>query len=363
MNKMTHLKFNLNNFLFALSEPLNLIHMPNLHKVPFSSKRVAYMALKIAKLNMMDDAFISDLLSYSLIAHNQVLKSNLELIPFNDINNVKNEEMTKIISLCSFVELQLNIEGKFTINKNEVINFIECKDCFDEIYLENLLYLMEYDSFWFDLSNSSVLPFKILDMVNDFSFEYEYSKLIPLSKLFYTIYNDYTNRIPKTSISDKLSLLCEHYNFDEKDSARMLISAYLSYLGFLYMPQEQLTTNDLKFDKEIFKAVPYYTNDLLSKIYGFDDIATLSSCFNENIDGSGYPYKKMGHELSLKFRLFSIVYRLQALEELRVYRNAYETIEIFEILKKEAQDGLLDMTLVQDIINIMDNENKNFQKE
>jgi hypothetical protein len=354
MNKMTHLKFNLNNFLFALSDSLDIIHPSNLHQIPFSSKRIAYMALKIAKLNLMEEDFISDLLSFCLIAHNQRLKSNIDKIPFNNLENITNPHMTKLISLCSFVELQINIQNNFITNKQEVIDFIECKDCFDEVYLENILYLMEYDSFWFDLTNTQTLPFKILDMINDFTFEYEYTKLIDLSKLFYQIYYEYTNRQQVSDIGLKLLNLCKHYNFDQKDTSRMVISGYLAYLGFLHIPIKILE-EDSTNKNELFKTIPYINKEIISRVFGFDDIADISSSINENIDSSGYPYKKSAGELSLKLRLFTILYRLQALEETRTYRKSYTNNEVFEILKKEAQDGLLDSTILKDIESLMHN--------
>lgn len=354
MNKMTHLKFNLNNFLFSLSDATDYIHMNNLHGVAFNSKRVAYIALKIATLNEMPKDFISDLLSYALIAHNQHLKTNIDLIPFNDSNNLHNEDCTKLIAIASFFELQIKIENNLIVNRDELIDLFECKDCFDEIFTENLLYLMEYDSFWFDLTNTKSLSFKILDMIDDFTIEYEYSKLIKLSKLYNDIYYDHTNRTQSNDIQDSLSKVANHYNFDEKDTSRFIISGYLSYIGFLYIPSESYSSDGV-FNKIEFNQIPYNTYETLSRVFGFDDIAVLASCVNENIDGSGYPYKKQGNELSLKFRALSIVYRLQALSESRVYRKDYTESEIVETIKKEAQNGLLDNSVLSDVLKLTHN--------
>ncbi|HFU76353.1 MAG TPA: hypothetical protein ENK66_08925 [Arcobacter sp.] len=354
MDKMTHLKFNLNNFLFAISDALDFIHMKNLHGISFNSKRIAYIALKIATLNEMPKEFLSDLLSYSLIAHNPELKTNLEAIPFNNITNIQREEAAKILAIASFFELQIAMENNFISNREQLIETFECKDCFDEIYTENLLYLMEYDSFWFDLTNIQSLPFKILDMIDDFTFEYSYDNLISFTKLFNSIYYEHTQRTPSGCIEDKLRVVAQYYNFDQKDTSRLIISGHLAYLGFLLLPKEIYTNITLNSSHEI-KSIPYNTKEILTRVFGFDDIVILASIYNENIDGSGYPYKKEGNQLSLKFRVFTIIYRLQALLEERNYRKSFSVDESFEILKKEAQAGLLDITLLKDIENLMHN--------
>lgn len=334
MDKMTHVKFNLNNFLFALSDAID--NTSNRSKN--SSKRVSYIALKIAKLNMIDEDIISDLLSYCLICDNQYLLKSTTQIPFNKQENILHEDFINIVKIAQFVNDSIKIDT-FITNKTKVIQALEDDETLDEIYKENLLYLMEFEYFWLDLSNDESLSFKILDMINDFTIEYSYEGLSQLSKLFYELYYQYTNNTYTQEIGIKAIKAANFYNFDQKDSARFQIASYLSYLGFLVL-QKELTDN---------KASSYFTKEIISKMFGFDDIAKLASSVDENIDGSGYPYKLAGNELSLKFRILTMIYRYQNLEDTQKYNKD----EIINILDKEAQKGLLDKSVLKDIDALM----------
>jgi len=334
MDKMTHVKFNLNNFLFALSDGIDNTN----NRAKNSSKRVAYIALKIAKINMLEEDMISDLLSYCLIFENRYLLQNKGKIPFNKQENIINEDFINIVKIAQFINESIKVDT-FITNKTKIIQSLEENETFDEIYKENLLYLMEFEYFWLDLSNDESISFKILDMINDFTIEYAYDDLLELSKLFYELYYQYTNSTHNEEIGVKALKSANFYNFDQKDSARFQIASYLAYLGFLILPKELTNTN----------ASAYFTKEILSKMFGFDDIAKLSSSVCENIDGSGYPYKLSGHELSLKFRILGIIYRLQNLED----KQSYNESEIIEILETEAQKGLLDASVLKDILSFM----------
>lgn len=355
MNKNTHLKFNLNNFLFAISDALDCTYGKNKYHLAYSSKRVAFIALQIAHLNGKEKDFISDLFSYTLICKEKYLVENIVKIPFNNHKHIDLEDFNSLINLALFVEQNIQISNNFIENKYDIINALDANETFDEIFCENLLYLMEAQGFWLDLVNDTSLSFKILHLLEDFTIEYAYEDLINFSELFYNLYYTYTNRIPKESIKYKLQHAASKYNFDEKDTSRFIISGYLSYIGYLKIDKHILFNKDLFLQKdtnlnlEKIQMNAYFTHDILSKIFGFDDIAKLASSFGENIDGSGYPFQKQGHELSLKFRLFAIIYKLQALEEKRSYRKEYSIDEQFEILNQQAKDGLIDFSILNDM--------------
>lgn len=357
MNKMTHVKFNLNNFLFTLSD---LIDNSNQAK-HFSSKRVAYIALKIAKLNMLQSDMISDLLSYCCIHNSSYLLSQMDKIPFNNYENINHPDFKAIFEIALFVEKKFSVTSNYVPNKETIIHALEKEMQLDEIFKENLLYLMEFDYFWLDLSNKVGLPFKILDMIDDFTIEYAYDDLIQLSQLFYQLYYIHTSRINKTDIAQRLKTVATFYNFDEKDTARLIISGYLSYIGYLNI-QKDVCLNEAFFESSNIHdstkllqihANAYFTKEYLSMIFGFDDISELASSFAENIDGSGYPFKKEGSELSLKARLFTIIYRLQALEEQRNYRKEYSVEEIEKILYQEAENGFIDKSILREVLSLM----------
>ncbi|MBI3873651.1 MAG: hypothetical protein HY307_01325 [Arcobacter sp.] len=217
----------------------------------------------------------------------------------------------------------------------------------DEDIKENFFFLSEKESFWFDLTNTYRLPFFILDMLCDTTLEISYESLIGIAKNISTIVYEYCDFVDGDFIEDALNKMCKLYNFDEKDTSRMILSGYLSNIGLLKIPQhivqkpQQLTS----LEYEIIKSAPYHTKQILLAVFGFDDIVKLASSIYERIDGSGYPYKLDGSELGLKNRVLSVVFIAKALGENRKYRKAFLVNDILNELE---------------IISIKSNLNKKF---
>lgn len=73
MDKKRQIQFNLNNFLLALSYPLDAIENEYYNTDLKHSKKIAFIALKLAKEFNYEKEYLSDICSYSLI-HNIALK-------------------------------------------------------------------------------------------------------------------------------------------------------------------------------------------------------------------------------------------------------------------------------------------------
>lgn len=354
MDKMTHTKFNLNNFLLALSEPLDSCIEKNRYQTPFSSKRVAFIALKIASFNDFSKANLSDLLSFSILFNHNLEKSSLELFPFNDVTILENKTFKDILHLSYTIESMIKLEDERIVNKKEIIDTTENME-FDEIIKENFLYLADNYSFWFDLSDGYRLPFFILDLLDDETVEISYERLISICKIIYDISYRYANRSYDVDISFYLKTMCQLYNFDLKDTSRMILSGYLYTIGLCQIPQYIFQKKDSLSDEEyeIIVSIPYQTKKILSFIYGFDDIAKLASSYAEKIDGSGYPYRLEGSELTLKNRVLAIVSLYQALREERAYRKSLSKDESLKELILLGDKGNLDQSIIKDFIKTL----------
>jgi HD-GYP domain-containing protein (c-di-GMP phosphodiesterase class II) len=350
MDKMTHTKFNLNNFLMALSPALD--KKIQLTKEHYSSKRIAFIALKIASFNDISAKTLSDMFSYIVLSKHKEAISHLSSIPFNDFSLLQSQTIQDIFKLALTVENNLKIENKFIINKQEIITSIEREEAIDEIIKENFFYLADNVSFWLDLMQEDRLGYHIFNMLDDFTIEYEYIELLKFTKIFYDMVYSYTNHSYNNStISDKIALACQHYNFDNKDTARMILSGYLHNIGLLHIPHELFTkeNNLSEVEYQIIQSAPYFTKYVLEQIFGFDDIAKFASATNESLDGSGYPYNLEGHELSLKHRIMNILYIYQALSEDRSYRKGLNKEDTFEVLESLAQKQKIDASVLKDI--------------
>jgi HD-GYP domain-containing protein (c-di-GMP phosphodiesterase class II) len=333
----------------ALSTPLD--RTIQLQQPAYSSKRIAFIALKIASFNDIPAHTLSDMFSYIILSKHKETISNLSAIPFNDLSHLQNETVQNIMSLANVVENNIKIEDKFVINKEEVIELLEKDESIDEIIKENFFYLAQNISFWLDLLQEDRLGYHIFNMLEDFTIECSYEKLIPFTKLFYDIVYNYTNHTYAISIADNIAKACEHYSFDNKDKSRLIISGYLHNIGLLYIPNKIFTKKEhlTPLEYQMMQSVPYYTKYTIEQIFGFDDIANFASSTNESLDGSGYPYSLEGHELSLKHRIINILYIYQALGENRSYRKGLNKEDAFKVLDTLAQKQKIDESVLKDI--------------
>lgn len=352
MDKLTHTKFNLNNFLLAISNGIDCAIGKNKNGTPYSSQRVAFIALKIASFHDFTKTNLSDILSWIIVSKHTIASEREVIFPFFESEIFNNTILQQIVFVSEMVENNIEIKNNFVLNKFEIINIIEALELDEvgEMIKENFFYLGEMESFWFDIV-SPRLPFCILDMLEDTTIEIEYERLLLIGKEVSTIVYKYTQRKFNTTLVENLATMCTIYNFDNKDSSRLLLSGYLHNIGLLKIPQNILLKKEklTPIEYEIVKGAPYYTQEILSMIFGFDDITKLASNYAEKLDGSGYPYHRSGNELSLKERLLTILCLYQALSEERVYRDAFGKNEIFKILEEDGNRGELDSSVIKDI--------------
>lgn len=351
MDKMTHVKFNLDNFLLSLSSSLDNCVDNNIYKVAYSSLRIVYISLKIAEYNQVEKENLSDMLAYIIMMKHYTKEEILTKFPLNNKDFFETKLLKDIIMLSSEVENNLELHGDFTINKSHVIECVENLSI-DEIVKENFFYLADMESFWLDLT-SLRLPFFILDLLEDNTMEISYEDLLKIANMISQIVYKYSNRKYNDRIIENLSKMSKVYLFDKKDTSRILLCGYFYNIGILKIPQ-RLLVKEGKLDEveyETIKSIPYFTKEILSMVYGFDDLAKLSATFQERIDGSGYPYRLEGNELALKDRLLAVAILDQALSEERSYRKPLNENERIEILLKLGQEGQLDISIVKDFID------------
>jgi HD-GYP domain-containing protein (c-di-GMP phosphodiesterase class II) len=347
MDKQTHTKFNLNNFLMAFSDALDNTIPDNPNGVKFSSKSLAYISIKLALEFKLSKEIISDIFSYSIICKNTTFVQNIDNIPFNDKNFLDDINVQNIISLSSFIINNIKLQDNTIINEKELKNIINDDKNISNNIKNIFNHISKNESFWYDIMSDKI-AFYIFDNLDDFTQEILFDDLIQFTAIVHDSIYNYTLRDYKDSCIDfKAFELCNYFNFENKDKARFIIASHLHNIGLLFISKDILNKpsrlNHSEF--QIIKQVPYFTHNVLQQVYGFDDITKL--CFNymEKIDGSGYPNKIDGTNLSLKDRLLSILSAYQALSEKRTYRDEYKKEDINNLLRKENYD--------EELINIL----------
>lgn len=336
MDKKKQMPFNLNNFLLATSLAFDF-RKKDLENITLGHyKRVAFISLYLGIKHNLEPKQLADLCSYSLCY--DFKKEDLEKLPFLEKSETLNNPLfLEIISFASF------LDKEFSLGIDNIENRIKAKEYIKENKSE-LLDISSQVGFFLDLLNENDILMFIYASLHDFTTILDFEEILKITTVFHKIVNPNSN----------LLLLCEiitkEYDFEHKDKQTFLIANSLQNIGKLTIPseilnkKEPLTSNEY----EIIKAYPYYSKKILNNIMGFNDIAVLSSKVQERVDGNGYPLGLSAKDLSLKDRLMNTLNIYNALKEPRVNRSAFSHEKAIEIMKKEAKEGKLDMSLVED---------------
>jgi HD-GYP domain-containing protein (c-di-GMP phosphodiesterase class II) len=114
-------------------------------------------------------------------------------------------------------------------------------------------------------------------------------------------------------------------------------AALLHDIGKLSVPNNILDKPSKLTAQEwdIVQLHPYYTQQILEKIAGFEELAYVASSHHEKIDGSGYFRKLSGDQLSLPSRVIAVAEVYDALSAKRPYRDALPREQVFSIIEKD----------------------------
>ena len=98
---------------------------------------------------------------------------------------------------------------------------------------------------------------------------------------------------------------------------------------------------------------PLLSQEILSRVRAFSEIAVLAGQHHERLDGSGYPLHLAGEQLSMESRILSVADVFSALMESRPYRQDLSPAEIQEQLALSVPDRL-DARCVDAVISVLD---------
>lgn len=384
MDKKREIAFNLNNFALATSVACDAVESHLYQTTAHHSKRIAYIALKLAVEFNYSAESLFDLCGYALL-HNIGLKQSgdksneycelsneyAKAFPFltqeKDILKYQCEfydgsgpfglKKDKIPLFSQFIACADIIDSKFSLenpnieNRKEIITFLKKNEnrLFSTDIVECMCEFSEQTSFWLELQSEHDILTYIYKILNDYSCVKTFEELLSMSSIFTKMID---GNLELLTISEKMTAF---YHFEHKDTQTFLLAASLCKVGKLLISDEVLNKNStLTYDEyEIIKAYPFYTNKILTNIMGFNDIATWASRIQESNDSKGYPFGLDGKDLSLKDRLLSTLVVYHSLCTNQPFRDAYTHQEAITMMKEMALKNKIDKAIVEDIQNVL----------
>lgn len=383
MDKKRQILFNLNNFLLTTSSSLDSIEQQYYKTTSLHSKKIAYITIKLAKEFNYSNESLSDICSYSLLHNIGLLESKIknkeycllgqkytQEFPFltdekdvikyhcehydgSGLFGLKGNEIplfSQFIAFADIVDTKFNLSLQDISNRKKILEFIQKNEniLFSTDVVECFIEFSQTESFWLDLQNEQEMLTYIFSSLFDYSSPLDFEKILDITTIFHNMIDKESNLLVNCS------KVVKFYNFDHKDEQTFLIAASLINIGKFFIPQSLLTKNSvLELDEHtLIKAYPYYTKKVLSNIIGFNDINTWASRAQEFIDGSGYPNRLEGKDLSLKDRLLAVTNIYSSLTAKKEYREAFKNTQALKVLEIFAQEGKIDKSISEDFNKI-----------
>jgi putative nucleotidyltransferase with HDIG domain len=128
---------------------------------------------------------------------------------------------------------------------------------------------------------------------------------------------------------------------------KIRLAGVIHDVGKLRTPRGIITKPGKLTDAE-FDVIKRHTVDgaLMVKEIGDPDLVDMVRHHHERLDGSGYPDRLEGEEISIGARVLAVADTFDAASSLRPYRDAQKHQVALDILQKEAAAGRLDQDVV-----------------
>jgi len=170
------------------------------------------------------------------------------------------------------------------------------------------------------------------------------------SILFDLSNHDFYSATHTVNVCNLLVALGNKLKLDKDIVIELGIGALVHDIGKIFIDADVLNEKGILTDEQFSELRSHVTRgvDHLVDIGSFSDVAMhVISEHHEKLDGSGYPNKLKGDQISLYGRMSAIVDMFEAMTSVRPYRSHEYTIEeVFDILEKEAATDKLDKEIL-----------------
>jgi len=397
--------FDINEFLEAVSNVLDVIET-DIFGVPTNhSKRIAYLSSRLGSELGLSSEMKYDLVALSIlhdngaslkILHDNLLGSakskqnfiesrkehctigeyNISSFPFlsspeniicyhhekfdgSGFFGLKGSEiplMSQLINLADTLDLRFDLRNVYNheARKDEIIEFINEQSGkeFEPGLAKIAVRIISETEFWEHLSDEHISEM-LRQITPPHKREMNYEEIRDITIIFSHIIDAKSKFTMNHSsgLSEKASQMAQYYRIEGDEYWKLIIASDLHDLGKLGIKNRILDKPGQLSEEEfsVIKEHPITAKESLAQVQGFEEIAEWAYNHHEKLNGTGYPRGLRAEELDFNSRLLACLDIYQALGEDRPYRKAMEHDEVIIILLQMAQDGLIDAKITEDI--------------
>ncbi len=106
-------------------------------------------------------------------------------------------------------------------------------------------------------------------------------------------------------------------------------------------------------ERQIVQRHPLLSQQILSRVAAFREIASLAGQHHEKLDGSGYPFRLPEERLSLESRILTVADMFSAAMEPRSYRQQLDPAEVMQEIERDVPNRL-DSDCVDAAVSVLD---------
>ena len=206
------------------------------------------------------------------------------------------------------------------------------------------------EAFWFTLESDDVNAYLATWLSHFPERAMEFQELRSLVHVFSCIVDA---KSPYTKQhSDGVASLARYlgglFQLPQETCEMLELVGLLHDIGKLRVP-DRLLEKPATLDEEeivVMRRHSFDTYSILKNIRGLERVSLWALQHHERMDGTGYPFRTKGTDLSFEARIVAVADVFQALAQDRPYRGALEPDAILTILKQQADSGKLDGRVV-----------------
>jgi HD-GYP domain-containing protein (c-di-GMP phosphodiesterase class II) len=270
---------------------------------------------------------------------------------------------SQVVNLADFVERMIDRnryilhQTQDIVEKVQKLRGIAIHDQIIDVFLE----LAKREEFWLKL----VSHYSMFNLfVQDSYYEVE-SGLPELSLLAEMFRNIIDFKSPFTAthssgVSACAGKLAELYGFSATDLELIKIAGNLHDLGKMAISNRILEKSGRLTNQEfaIIKSHPFYTYYVIKPLDELNQVAEWAAFHHEKLDSSGYPFHRHAAQIDIGARIMAVADIFTAIAEDRPYRPGMTKAEIYKILQQQAMQGLIEVRIIDLLFDNYDLVNK-----
>ncbi|MBS5112498.1 MAG: HD domain-containing protein [Coprobacillus cateniformis] len=390
------MKICFNHLLLAFSYALDCVEKDYCYISHFHGKRVTYFSMKMGEYFQLNQEEINHLLACAILHDNGMSEyykdgEHLDVNDFLKVHCIAGERNMNYLPFYHHIEDVVlyhheRIDGKGPFHKVEkdiplYSQIIHLADWVDIHYSFKKMDPIGYQKMLNDIKELegihfsqkviqafiSTLTFEVIEQDlytlnyelknNDYLIyrEIPHSQVLSICQLFAHIIDSKSphTRSHSTGVATLVSQMAMYYDNDQDKIMQLFIAGVLHDVGKLVIDRDILEKPAQLTDCEYtyMQTHAYYTYRILTDM-DLGDIVHWASFHHEKLDGSGYPFGKVGDELDFNDRLMACCDIYQALTEKRPYKEALSHQKTIEIMRNMATMNKIDGQIVEDMNKI-----------